>query len=380
LILSKKIPSLLKLHFPDFGRKIHINFNKTVFMLNNKNTVKITFLNLALGLCFSKALAFKFYWSELIADTLYVSTYADALTLTDFPAIQILDERVDPPTIIGIQQIKKWRYIPVDQYIALNEPLETQLTKFSQKFQVTGNQTLVIDHLSLWYDASPTFGAARTLNGYTRLVDSSGKTVRDWQWELREKTTRKQAPSDNIAILLNKWMIAQTESLQKRPVSDLPVSPYRYRRQMIPWTDIIGLRDGYIVIAHLALDYPADQMQKFIRGSPGIYYRKSSEHESIAIGGKDQQWYFRLTPSWLARLNTTIRVGFNNFNPRKYEYVDFWNIMLVNLGFNASLEYRPVYHKGLFVGAGLHQAVNILPSVINTLEIGWLFSIGLVLP
>ena len=348
--------------------------------LNNQNIAKLISLTLLLGLCFSNALAFKFSWSELISDTLYISTYADALTLTGLPAISVNDERAESPTILGIQQIKKWHYIPVDQYIALNEPLEIQMTKFFQKFQVTSNQTLVIDYLSLWYDASPAFGAARTLNGYTRLVDSSGKTVRDWQWELREKTAKNQKPADNIAILLNKWMIAQTESLQRRPASDLPVSPYRYRRQMIPWTDIISLGDGYIVIAHLALEYPADQMVKFIRGSPGIYYRKSSKHESIAIGGRDQQWYFRLNRSWLARLNTTVRVGFNNFNPREYDYVDFWNIMLINLGFNASLEYRPIYHKGFFVGAGLHQAVNLLPSVINTLETGLLFSIGLVLP
>jgi len=349
-------------------------------ILDRKSILRGIFLSLAIGLSHSNALAFKFSWSELISDTLYVSTYADSLAPTEFPAIQVRDERGDPPTIIGIQQTKKWNYIPVDQYIALNEPLAIQLSRFLQKYQVRGDQTLVIDNLSVWYDASPIFDAARTLNGYTRLVDSSGKTIRDWQWELREKKVRKQKVEDNIGILLNKWMIAQTEALERKPSGELLVSPFRYRRQMVPWFDLVGLRDGYIVIAHLMLDYPADQMPKYIRGSPGIFYRKSSRHESIAIGGKDQQWYFRLNPSWLGRLNTTVRVGFNNFNPDKYDFVDFWNIMLVNLSFNASIEYRPVYHRGIFVGAGLYQGINILPTVVKTLETGLMFSMGVVLP
>jgi len=348
-------------------------------MLDKKQIIKGIILVLLLETSYSQVLAIDFSWSDLISDTLYVSTYADSLKPTDFPVVEVRDARPDPPTILGIQQTKKWRYIPVDQFIALNEPLAIQLSKFLQKNRVNGDQILIIDNLSLWYDASPTFGAARTLNGYSRLVDSSGTTIRDWQWELREKKVKKQRVEDNIGILLDKWMIAQTETLQRQPTK-LPVSPFIYRRQMISWLDLIGLRDGYIMIAHLTLDYPADQMPKYIRGSPGIYYRKSSRHESIAIGGKDQQWYFRLNPSWLGRLNTTVRVGFNNFNPDKYDYVDFWNIMLINLGFSASIEYRPVYRRGIFVGAGLHQAVNILPTVIKRLETGLMFSVGVVLP
>ena len=338
------------------------------------------FLSLVIGLGFSNALAFKFTLSDLIADTLFISTAADSIRPGAFSLVKVQDERSEAPTILGIQQTRKWRYIPVDQYIALKEPLAVQLTKFLQKNSVSCDQTLVIDNLSFWYDSGPTFGAARALNGHTRLVDSTGQTLCGWQWELREKPVKKQKPADNIAILLNKWMIAQADALQDQSAGSLPLTPYRYRRQMIPWIDLIGLRDGYILIAHLTLDYPADQMPKFFRGSPGIYYRKSSRHESIAVGGRDQQWYFRLNPSWLGRLNTTVRVGFNNFNTRKFSYVDYWNIMMINLSFNASIEYRPICYRGLFLGAGVHQAVNLLPTVIKRMETGLLFSVGVVLP
>ena len=105
-------------------------------MSDRKSILRGIFLGLAIGLSYSNALAFKFSWSELISDTLYVSTYADSLAPTEFPAIQVSDERGYPPTILGVQQTKKWNYIPVDQYIALNEPLATQLSGFLQKYQI----------------------------------------------------------------------------------------------------------------------------------------------------------------------------------------------------------------------------------------------------
>ena len=319
-------------------------------------------------------------WSDLIADTLLIPLPYDSL-LADSPAVvPIRDDRPLPETQLGISQTKKIRYIPVDQYLTLAEPLGLTLSRvLSDTLPVMVHDTLVIDHLSIWYDGGPTLNKGQILNGYTRLVNSQGATVRDWQWEIRVKQKRKEEREEYLGRLLTAWIEEQGQALAA-PGGGRALSPNPYSRQFHPWLDIILLPDGYILNSHLTLYYPADHMRNYIRGAPGLYYRKSSRHESVAIGGRDQQWYLRLGNTWQARINMTFRFGFNNFNPDHFAYVDWWNIFLVNLGMTAAMEYRPVYHRGLYAGLGIHQSINILPEVVERYSPGLLITLGVVLP
>ena len=319
--------------------------------------------------------------SKFIADTLVINLPADSTLTAAGTSLPVFDSRKTPGPILGIRQIKKYKYLPVDQYLVLPESLSAALGKHLSADIVRPGDTLVIDHISLWYDGSPLFLKGWTLNGRTRLVDGEGATLSDWQWEHRVKKKRKQKAEDAIGRLIGKWMSAQARALNDDR-SARGFSPYRYRRQLMFRVDTIILPDGYILDGRLSLDFPADQLDRYVRGAPGmnIYYRKSSYHESIAVGCKEQQWLIRLSPSWLGRLNFTYRVGANSFNPDKFDYVDWWNILLVNIGLTAAVEYRPRYHKGLFAGAGLHQAVNVLPEVVPRYATGLLLTAGVVLP
>jgi len=320
-------------------------------------------------------------WSQFIADTLVIKLPEDSSYTTADPLLPILDKRETPGPVLGIRQIKKWRYIPVDQYLVLAEPLSAPLGRYLPVDNVQLGDTLVIDNISLWYDGSPMFLQGWTLNGRTRLVNGGGAIVRDWQWEHRVKKKRKQKPEDAIGRLMGEWMSAQAKALNEdRPARRS--SPYRYRRQLLFQVNTIKLLDGYILDGRLSLDFPADQLDRYIRGAPGmsIYYRKSSRHESIAVGFKEQQWLVRLRPSWLGRLNLSFRIGGNSFNPDKFDYVHWRNIFLINIGLTTAVEYRPKYHKGLFAGAGLHQSVNVLPEVVPRYAIGLVLTAGVILP
>jgi hypothetical protein len=319
-------------------------------------------------------------WSELIADTLLIPLPYDSL-LADRPAlVPVRDDRPLPANQLGIGQTKKLRYIPVDQYLTLAEPLNLTLSRvLSDSVPVMLRDTLVIDHLSIWYDGGPVLNKGQILNGYTHLVDSQGTTIRDWQWEIRVKQKRKEEREEYLGRLMTAWIDEQRQALVA-PGDDRTLSPTPYGRQFQPWLDVILLPDGYILNSHLTLYYPPDHMRKYVRGAPGIYYRKSSRHESVAIGGKDQQWYLRLGDTWQARFNVTFRFGFNNFNPDYFEYVDWWNIFLMNLGLTAALEYRPVYHRGLYAGLGVHESINILPEVVDRFSPGLLITLGVILP
>jgi len=146
------------------------------------------------------------------------------------------------------------------------------------------------------------------------------------------------------------------------------------------WSEFIFFGDGFAINAHFRLDFPADQESKWMRGSPGLFYRRSDIHESIAIGGKDQQWFQRLSPQWITQVSGTYRFGFNNFEGGHFDHLDYYNLFYLNLSAQASVEYRPVYHKGVYGGIGVYAGYNILPDVIPQAEIGLLLRVGVLLP
>jgi len=321
----------------------------------------------------------KFDINEFVSDTLLISLPVDSIQITGKSTLNVIDDRAIPGRILGIQHKKMWKYIPIDQYLVIKDDLASAMGCYFIQDSVNYSGTLYIKNLVHWYDEKPFFNKGRKLNAYTVLEDSSGNVVSDWMWEFTLKPKRKQKSDAVIGTLMDQWLAEQVKSIHKEDFHRT-VYPYLYRRQLMNWWDFILLQDGFILNGHLTLDFPADQQKSWVRGSPGLFYRKARHHESIAVGGKDQQWYSRMNRNLVRRLNVAYRFGFNNFDNNKYSYLDFWNIFLVNISLNASIEYRPVYLKGLFFGIGLHGSLNILPEVINRVEPGLLITTGFILP
>jgi len=340
--------------------------------------VKGTIIGFFFLLC-SVAWADKFQFPDFVADTLVIPFSIDSSQSDSKSLLTVVDKRENFGIFLGIEEIKRWQIIPVDQYLVLEESLSVFLGKYLTSEIGLFEQSLVIDNLTIWEDSRPLFLKGRVLNGYSLLVNNDGRIIKDWQWEFRIKKIKKEKKETEIGRLLINWMEAQKSALRISSVTGT-IFPFRYRRQFVLWMDWIFFQDGYIVDGRLSLDFPTDQMDSYIRSVPGIYYRKSSLHESIAIGGKDQQLYKRFNQNWIGRLDFTFRIGANSFNPSKFDYLDWWNLLMVNMGFTTSLEYRPVYLKGVFAGIGLHQAINVLPDVISRFETGLLITLGIVLP
>jgi len=313
----------------------------------------------------------------LIADSLAIQVPLrsdagnESLTIKDF--------RKEPGRHIGIRQVTKYGIIPVDQYLVMDHTVKQILRSSIPDLDSCKGDTLIIEALHLWYDDNPLFAGGWKLNGSTRLVDSSGAQQSRWYWELRAMQDRKKQKNPSLGMLMGRWSAAQGTALS-RQLYHPDVPDYTYRRALTPWIDTIFLLNGYIINARLTLDYPADQMESYTRGAPGIYYRSSPQYQSLAIGGWDQQWYRRLNARWLGRLNLTGRIGFNSFSPDHFDYVKWWNVFLVNAGLSVSVEYLPQYHRGFFAGIGLHQSANLLPEITPRFATGLVVTIGVRLP
>ncbi len=316
---------------------------------------------------------------DFIVDTLYVEIPTDSVQSNFQSNLQIEDTRELAANILDIQQTNKYKVIPVDQLIALKRPLPELFKAAFVRDSLAAAGTLYISEIKIWYDNKPAFAKGRRLNAYTILYDEEENLVSDWLWEITVDKVRKEQEADQLGRMVTKWLDQQSRAIKARDFNQ-HIYPYLYRRQLMVWNDMIIFSDGFAVNAHLTLDFPPGYKKKWVRGTPGVYFRKAAHHESIAIGGVNQQWHLRISTSWLVRLSGTFRFGFNNFDSRHYSQVDYWNIVLINFSSLFSLDYRPVYQRGLIAGIGVFNSYHILPDVVARDEVGLSVTVGIILP
>ncbi len=314
-----------------------------------------------------------------ISDTLNIDVIQDSSLDPSSSPITVIDSRILDGSILGIRQTKKYRYIPVDQYLALDQSLSDlfQAQFVQDSLDLAG--TLHLSKLILWTDNSSIKQKGLCLSAYTTFYDSLDQPVSDWIWEMRVKREKKEADTLYLGRVVQEFAREQSRVISEKDFNS-EFYPHLFRRQLMTWSEIIYFSDGFGVNAHFRLDFPPDQESKWMRGSPGLFYRQSDNHESIAIGGKDQQWFQRLSPQWITQFSGTYRFGFNNFERGHFTHLDYYNVFYINLSAQASIEYRPVYHNGLYGGLGVYAGYNILPTVIPETEIGLFLRIGVLLP
>ena len=329
---------------------------------------------------FHKSLIITFITSGIILAQSSILHFQLSDTTTIILADSIMSVRLNDNSdkTVYISQEKKWFLIPIDHYYMTDISIQSAIEQ-SAGDSIPDGYRLIIDNLTYWNDDNLLFSKGPVLNAYTRLTDENNRTVADWQWEYRPKKRRKDKTEGVIKDALIKWMNDQKSDLPNYKKDSL-ISPFRYRRNLTVWTDLVLLSDGIIIESRIGLNFPADEKSRYTQSTLGIFYRKSSTYESVAIGGKNQYWYYRYNSNWCVRLNINNRIGFNRFNPEKYKMVYWGNIVLINTGLTASIEYRPRYLKGIFAGVGLHENINLFPTNISRFETGILLTAGFNLP
>lgn len=164
----------------------------------------------------SSSFALKWEKPNFIADTITVTILGDSLVSNKKHSFTI-DDRLDSGVILGTQTKKKWRYIPVDQYYILNNPLAQTVDWYISDSSIMNNSKLYIANLTFWYDRNGLFSKGNKLNGYSYLVDSSGQIIRDWQWDFTVKKQKKKnrkrfTPIYWKSCCLSRKLVYQTQS------------------------------------------------------------------------------------------------------------------------------------------------------------------------
>lgn len=339
---------------------------------------------------------------DFMTDTLVIKLRPDSIPFQPDSSLNIIDQRSRPGSFLAIRQVMKSKtletvdssvtgklkfiflkqlfgYIPIDQVIRLEHPLAEESQQILSGDSLLTTATLSVDYLDWWYDNSPLFHKGWVLNGYTHLIDSEGKPKAGWQWETRVKKKKQESFARWTSRAVNTWLQQQSRALKAdfKPVyKSLP-----YKRQLIGRFDYGLNLHGYFLDWRFSVDYPRNQEKRYVRGISGFgfMYQNYGSYQSVSVGSFGEQWFQRLRPSLLGRLKYGFYLGMNSFSPDKYDFMDLKNILLVKVDFALGLEYRPAYHHGLFGGVGIHQSVNLWPSIINRFETSLLISVGIII-
>lgn len=317
---------------------------------------------------------------DFISDTLLITFRTDSVVDDTNPIIkQVIDERSLPGNVLTIQQTEKWRVIPVDQFVAISPSLSAVMAHQFQQDSLQFTGELRLGQMYLWNDQNPMFNKGRKINAITTLMDTSGKPIGDWCWEITIKKRKKETDAEVIKNLVEKWCREQSQAIRSADYNP-NLYPYLYKRQLLTWMNIVYFRDGYALDAHFTLDYPPARSKKWIRGSKGLFYRKAAHHESLGFSSGNQIWYKRFNNQFIGWISTSLHIGGNNFDPDYYSHLGLENILFVDVDALAAVEYHPLFYKGLYAGLGVFQSGILLPRVGPRAETGFSFTVGLALP
>ena len=118
----------------------------------------------------------KWQLTNLTSDTLFIELPGHT-SLSDLTGIGVVDNRYTKGQVIGVYQITRWLYIPVDRYLVLPDSLATVFSTFLSGDASPGSSQIVIAHLTNWENKKSMFGKGRTLTAYTRFVIDQRKTI-----------------------------------------------------------------------------------------------------------------------------------------------------------------------------------------------------------
>ena len=308
---------------------------------------------------------------KLISDTLEITIQIDS-SAVDQNALTVLDLRPNDGTHLVVTQINRYLYIPVDRFVVLNLPLASIMGVKLHSPLPGSNMILSVNHLNIWMDKGPLFARRWKLNAQTNLQFGDPVKTVTWNWDIRLPRDRTLKDLDQKFFrLLELWLQALQIKLDNTDFETATSGPIpNYKRQLDTWCDLVVFPDGNSINTRLLLEYPEDQLTRWIRGNPGIYYSRFIRYESVAIGGLEQMWYRRLSANSVSRYGMTGRLGFNSFNPDYFDHVEWHNIFLVQLSAQISLDYYLGENQRYYLGIGIFQSGNILPDNVPRFNTG----------
>lgn len=304
---------------------------------------------------------------------------------------QIEDVRSYPDYVISITEKKQYKYVPVDYFICLPNPLSEEISSMiipdnnnTYKYQFVFTEFKAQKRK---YFIKPGIYLNSTCQVYSTNENDSLQFVGELLYEegfqkFSIKTTEKLG-YEKVLENWQKHFLSDINTFSTQFENQESISLENYRntsytgkpKNMYMSTDaIVGLNfwalEGEIIFS------PREVNQFFQRKSYNVRYRNEEELEIIEFDLFNTHINYRLNDRILFNTKGSFMLGLNKWKNLEDDEHELYDIAMLDLSFSQRIMWNPLDKRALVLGFGLFESVNYIYYYNVRFNPGFLISVG----
>lgn len=334
---------------------------------------------------------------DLARDTLHVSfPIFDSQRASEGIVDSVLDERDGDPTIIGVYEVNKYLFIPVDLFICTPKTLAEEIAgMFSpdkdEKDALRFN--LVIRDFQLTRRTQSWIYPHYRLNASIGLYEKGSEGDPKYLGELLyESSSRTRLFGDKLekgfSKVLGKFrktfiqdlshVSERRHSLQSIALEHFRKSQYTGKRShLFGGVDAIVTSQGFITDIEVFFSHREARRRFFRSGGQHLRYRNMKDYESIEFGLSIDYLYHRINPRMVFRGKSQIMLGVNRWKDIETRAHKLYDIFILDYALSQSLIVNPLDRGGILFGIGFQQSIAYIYSKNIQVQLGVVIHVGL---
>jgi hypothetical protein len=307
----------------------------------------------------------------------------------------VQDRRGERPSVVGLYEVNRYLFIPVDLMIATKNSLADEVFR---TLGGAGNKpdslgiNLVIDEFDLSEKTSSWFFPHYRLNASMRLFRESAVNDSECIGELAHeiivhKPLIGATLKNGFEKALRKWqgkcithltkLFENQKLCQPITLGNFRTRMYQEKRiHMICGSDMTVTPDGRLIDGAVFFSHREVGRCYFRSGGYHLRYRMNRTWESIEFGLSTDYLFYRFHHRALLRIKSQLMIGLNQWKDIATQNHTLYDAFIGEWAFSQTVLFDPQDRRSIVFGIGLMESVYYIYSKDVRLETGIIFHLG----
>ena len=320
----------------------------------------------------------------MVYDSLQISFGATSDISISLNLEAVNDERGEKPHFIGVFEIKKYLFVPVDKYITIERPIGQEISNLFEVEPYHANRKvykLTIREFDLGIRSqlfSKRFFANVNIGVFEKGVDGSFQQTGIL---LYENAVSPKGGSSKVKqgyeALLDEWKrqfssdmlkVAMCPQLQEGcEVTNFIAPSFSTRNNLLLNAESYFWVDSWLVDGEIIFSRP-EALKRFYRRAYCLRYRKDPKFQSFESSISNDQYYIRLNRNFVLVTKSKLYFGINLWNEDEYKGKGFEDVFIFDYSIGQSINFNPYFSKGFTGSIGLMGNVTYIYSEFFTIR------------
>ena len=357
--------------------------------LLNRKLIPFSIILLSFGLMFHCSMV----QSQLyVKDSLIVhfkdSSFIPPKSLSVY---SVIDSRTHPGNIISVTEKKQYKYVPVDYFITLPEPLENEIKNMFIQSDNQHNYLIKVADFKVKkrnYFLKPGMYLNSAIWLYYNIGNDSlqfgGELLYEEAYKKFSLKTTKKEPYEQVLGNWQEHFMKDISILTSNIENGTSTTLYNYRYKPYknkPKNMYLGI-DAIFGLNFYAFDGEIQFSQRevnkhFQRKAYGIRYRNENELEAIEFNLLNTHINYRLNEKYLFNAKANLFLGLNKWKDMENNDYTLYDVGMLDLSFSQRFLWNPLDKKSFIFGAGLFESINYVYHYSVRFQPGLLMYLGI---